>query len=108
MIATGCAGADAVAGDRRLLVASLFILSRRAEVPTFAYQLCAMDAGFGSVSEARDALDRLTTAGVLVKSPASFSAMRRLPMSARGDSYCYRISSEGVRILRTAYRAFPR
>lgn len=108
MIATGCAGADAVAGDRRLMIASLFIVSRRAEVPTFAYQLCALDAGFRSVSEAKDVLDRLASVGVLVRSSANFSTMNKVPVAARGDSDCYRISREGVRILRTAYRAFPR
>jgi len=106
--ATGCREADIVAGDRKLMMASLFILSRRPEVPTFAYQLCAFDAAFEDNDDAKATLDRLVKMGILIKSYANFGIMMKMPMATRGDTECYRPLDNGVRILRAAYRSYRR
>jgi len=104
--ATGCWQADAMAGDRRMMLAALFIVSRRPNVPTFAYQLKSYDLAFPDVATAKQSLNKLSSIGVVDKRFAGSSVMRAVPAPFRGDSECYHITEEGLRILRVAYLSY--
>lgn len=104
---SGIPEADFVARDRKLMLASMFVLSRRTEVPTFAYQLSAFDEiAFPDVSESRKALDALARVGVLEKRTVNRLVMAQLPAKVRGDADGYYLTDAGVRVLRVAYRSY--
>lgn len=103
---TGCWQADAMAGDRKMMLAALFIVSRRHDVPTFAYQLKSYDIAFPDVATAKKSLNKLSSIGVLDKRFAGTSVMRAVPAPFRGDPECYHITAEGMRILRVAYLSY--
>lgn len=106
-VSSGLGEADFVAGDRKLMIAAMFVLSRRPEVPTFAYQLSAFDkVVFSDVAVARNALNELARVGVLDKRRATKHVMAQIPASMRSDADAYHLTDAGVRVLRVAYRSY--
>lgn len=106
-VTSGYHEADLVARDRKLMLASMFVLSRRPEVPTFAYQLSAFDeVAFSEVADAKEALELLHRVGVLEKRRVGRATIAQLPVKHRDDADGYHLSDAGIRILRVAYRSY--
>lgn len=103
---TGDFTADAIASDRCLMTAAMFILSRRDQVPTFAYQLAMNDTvAFATIGDAKQALEELSRMGVVAKRYVNKMVASQIPVAARGDVEGYYMTDEGLRLIRIAYRA---
>lgn len=103
---TGDPVADAIVSDRSLMVAAMFILSRREHVPTFAYQLAVNDTlAFATIGDAKRALEELLRLGVVAKRHVNKMVALQIPVATRGDTEGYYMTDEGLRVIRISYRA---
>jgi len=104
---TGISESNAIASDRRLMLAVMFVSSRKQYVPTFAHQLASFDVNaFAESGSAKNALETLVRLGVLTKTTVNRNVLAQMPMRFRGEPHGYLLSEEGSEILRSAYAAY--